>query len=99
MPPSGPSPFYNKTHHVETRNNTFSYPGAGVAPCWDEADGSCHGLNSVCACWPGSGTGAGPCGYTSFASMQQHGMDAGSRVQLALSNAAIVAEATALLKR
>jgi len=91
---AGPAPFLNRTHHIETRNNTFSYPGAAVEPCWNASDSSCNGLNSVCMCWPRS---AGPCQYTTFASMRGQGLDVGSKVQLLLSNAAILAEAADLL--
>ena len=90
---AGPAPFFNKTHHIETRNNTFSYPGA-TEPCWNTSDSSCHGLNSVCMCWPEV---AGPCQYTSFASMRREGLDVGSSVELSLSNAAIIGEAAGLI--
>ena len=83
---AGAAPFFNATFRVETRNNTFSYPGAAVPPCWNTSDDTCHGKNSVCACWPKPSTGAGPCQYTSFDAMREQGLEAGSTVQVRLDS-------------
>jgi hypothetical protein len=83
---AGPAPFYNKTHHVDVHDNTFSYPGAAAEPGWETA---------CTRCWPKAN--AGPCPYKTFADWQADGHDTGSKIQLDLSNAQIIAEARAKL--
>jgi hypothetical protein len=88
---AGPAPFYNKSYHVETANNTFSFP-IGVS----NSSGENQDWGGVCKCWPKNAPI--PCPVKTFADWQQLGNDVGSIVQTALGNAAIIAEARVLLE-
>jgi hypothetical protein len=48
-------------------------------------------------CWPRAGSGAPSCPIETFADWQKLGLDPGSKVQLMLSNEAIIEEAEDLL--
>ena len=81
---AGPAPFYNKSYRVDVHANTFSYPNATEEPSWEGA----------CACYPDPAkTDAPPCPYKTFADWQAAGHDAGTTLQLGISNAAILREA------
>lgn len=84
---AGPSPFYNRTYHVDVHDNRFYYPNASNEPEWKAA----------CGCWPGPKTGAPSCPFKTFADWQRYGHDKGSIISLQRSNQAIVAQARGLL--
>lgn len=84
---AGPSPFYNKSYHVDVHQNRFCYLNTTSQPAWTGA----------CGCWPPAKTGAGPCPFATFSDWQRYGHDKGSTVVLQPSNAEVLAQARGLL--